>query len=115
MLPAGKEERSRIRGQKSSDIDGSEAKRRRPARFFGGIGRSRKNVEDRQEDADENRRYAEGTREQRCGKKHEDGERNPTRAIPLAVEEHTESFVRAKPRGDRAEQQERPPPRAPDG
>jgi len=59
-------------------------------------------VEDRQEDADENRRHAEGTREQRRRKKHENGERDPASAIPGAVEEHPEPFVRAKRRGDGA-------------
>ena len=102
MLPAGKEERPRIRRQKSPDVDRPEAERRRPARFFRGVGRSRKDVEDRQEDANENRRYAEGAREQRRRKKHENGERDPARAIPGAVEEHPESFVRAKRRGDGA-------------
>ena len=102
MFPAGKEERPRIHRQKSPDVDGPEAERRRPARFFRGVGRSRKDVEDRQEDANENRRYAKEPGSSAAEKIHEDGERDPARAIPRTVEEHPESFVRAKRHGDGA-------------
>ena len=102
MLPAGKEKRPRIRRQKSPDGDRPEAERRRPARFFRGIGRSGKGVEDRQEDANEKRRYAEGPRQKRRRKKYENGERDPARSIPRAMEEHPESLVRANRRGDGA-------------
>jgi hypothetical protein len=59
-------------------------------------------MEDRKEDANQKRRCDEGTRQQRCRKKYKNGERDPARAIPRAVEEHPESFVRAKRRGDGA-------------